>query len=312
MSMIKTKALIEQHIHGAYGVDFLNCSVDDLLDCAKRLKEYGVCAFLPTLATAPIEVLKKQVLFIKSAMEMQNRESYGAKILGVNLEACFISPQKNGIHDNSQLLDLNVDNFKLIEDEIIKLVTIAPELDKNNTFSLYLKTKGIKVFAGHTEAYNLDSVDGVTHLFNAMSGIHHREKNTVTSALISDNLYCELIADGFHVDYDNVKLALKCKPKDKIILISDALPIAGSPLQTMEFCSKQIYLKDGRAVDAKGVLAGSSLLLSDIVKKLVQNNVVSLQDACLMSSNSENLFGVEFQEFIVWDENLNIVDYIEK
>ena len=309
MKTIRTKALIDQHLHGAYGVDFLGCSADDLIYCAERLKQDGVTMFLPTLATAPAEILKRQINVIKTAM---NKKHAGAKIYGANLEACFISPEKRGIHEVSQLLAPTVENFKLFEDECIKIVTIAPELDKNNELASYLHSKGIKVFAGHTAAHDLSEADGVTHLYNAMAGIKHREKNTVTSALLDDSVFCEIIADGFHVDYDNVKLVYKTKPADKIILISDALPIAGSDKIEMEFCSKKIYLKDGMATDANGVLAGSSMLLPQIVKKLVKNSILDLETAVKSASNSAKLFNVEFNDEIIWGENLDIIEVLQK
>jgi len=308
MGLIKTRAIIEQHLHGAYGVDFLNCTADELIECSKLFENDGVTMFLPTLATAPVEILKRQISVIKTAMALQKKEPKGARIFGINLEACFISPEKKGIHDVSQLLPLTVENFKLLEDEAVKLVTIAPELDKNSELTNYLHSKNIKVFAGHTQAYDLHNMDGVTHLFNAMEGIAHRKKNTVTSALLADNLYCELIADGYHVDYDNVKLVLKVKPLDKVILISDALPIASSGKDEMEFCSKKIYLKDGRAADMNGTLAGSSMLLPEIVRKLVKNNLLTIEQAACAASNSAGLFGLDFNDCIYWDEDLNIVD----
>lgn len=308
MGIVKTNVLFDQHLHGAFGIDFLMCNEYELIDCAKKLLKIGIGAFCPTLATAPIGILKRQIGVISSAIKMQQeKKAGGAKIYGINLEACFIAPEKRGIHDESQLLLPTIENFKLFENENIKIVTIAPELDKNLGLTNYLKAKGIKVFAGHTQAYDLNRMDGVTHLFNAMSGISHRRENTVTSALLNDNLYCELIADGCHINYDNIKLVLKTKPHDKIILISDALPIAGSEDTEMTFCSKKIYLKDDCATDATGTLAGSSMLLPDIIKKLIKNNVSSLDDAVLMASNSCKLFGIDLSnQYLLWDDELNI------
>ena len=308
MGVVKTSVLFDQHLHGAFGIDFLTCNEYELIDCAKKLLKIGVGGFCPTLATAPIGILKRQIGVISSAMKMQQeKKAGGSKIYGINLEACFISPEKRGIHDESQLLGPTIDNFKLFENDNIKIVTLAPELDKNLMLTNYLKSKGIKVFAGHTQAYNLDRMDGVTHLFNAMAGISHRRENTVTSALLNDNLYCELIADGCHISYDNIKLVLKTKPNDKIILISDALPIAGSGAKEMTFCSKKIYLKDDCATDATGTLAGSAMLLPEIVQKLVKNNITSLENAVKMASNSCQLFNINLSnQYILWDDNLNI------
>ncbi len=313
MNTITTNAIIEQHLHGAYGVDFLNCNEDELLNCAKSFVKDGVTMFLPTLATAPVEILKRQIEVIRNSMIIQDklsRKEQGAKIYGVNLEACFISAEKKGIHDHLQLVAPTVENFKLIEDEVIKIVTIAPELDKNYELTNYLKDKRVKVFAGHTTASDLSMLDGVTHIFNAMSGISHREKSTAVSAMIEDNIFCEIILDGYHVDYDVAKLFLRAKPLEKTILISDALPIAHSNKEKMEFCSKTIYLKDGKATDENGTIAGSSMLLSDIVKKVVQNGLMTLENAAQAASNSSKLFGIEFNDKIVWDESLNITDVI--
>ena len=308
MGIVKTNVIFEQHIHGAFGIDFLTCNEYELIDCAKKLLKIGVGCFCPTLATAPIGILKRQISIIETAMKLQNdKKAGGAKIYGINLEACFIASEKRGIHDESQLLLPTVENFKLLESEAIKLITLAPELDKNLELTNYLRAKGIKVFAGHTQAHDLRNMDGVTHLFNAMAGISHRRKNTVASALLDDNLYCELIADGYHIDYDNVKLALKTKPHEKIILVSDALPIANSDETEMMFCNKKIYLADGRATDAAGTLAGSSMLLPDVIRKLVKNNIVSLESAVQMASNSAALFDIKMDnQYLLWDDELNL------
>lgn len=308
MGVVKTGVIIEQHIHGAFGVDFLMCGEQELLACATNLLKIGVGAFFPTLATAPVGILKRQIEVISSVIKKQKeKKAGGAQILGINLEACFISSEKRGIHDEAQLLSPSVENYKLFENENIRIVTLAPELDKNLSLTNYLRARGVKVFAGHTMAYDLRNMDGVTHLFNAMAGISHRRQNTVTSALIDDNLYCELIADGFHVDYDNLRLVLKAKSWEKLILISDALPIASSDQKEMIFCSKKIYLNDGRATDALGTLAGSSMLLPDVVRKLVRSNILSLPDAVRLASNTSLLFNLNLgNQYLLWDDELNL------
>lgn len=309
MSLTKTPAFIEQHFHGAYDVDFIDCTIDEILYLSEKLISNGITAFLPTLATAPLDILKKQISVIKNAMEYQHGtqgELRGARILGVNLEGCFLNPLKGGIQNENQLLLPTVQNFKLLEDDVIKLVTLAPELDKNLELTNYLKSKGIKVFAGHTIAEDLSGMDGVTHLFNAMKAFAHREKSPALEALLDDNLFCEIILDGYHVHYDVAKLVFKTKPLNKIILISDALPLAKGVRGEMIFCSKKIYLKDNKACDEKGTLAGSAFLLDDIVKKIVKTGLLSLSDACFAASTPKLLFGLDFNDYIYWDEDLNI------
>src|SRR5574344_445628 len=305
----ETKALIEQHLHGGFGIDFAKCDTDDYILFSKNIIRYGVCGFFPTLATDTVENLKLQIEKIKKAMDFQNNASDSeipmAKILGVHLEACFLNPEKKGIHDTSQLLTPSVENYQQLEDDIIKIVTLAPELDKNYELCKYLKTNGVRVSAGHCLGANLSCVDQVTPLYNAMGEFSHRGASTAVSALSDDRIYTELIADGKHVQDDVLKITFRTKPTDKVILISDALPIAHSKNDSMEFCSKTVYLKDGRAVDEKGTMAGSTSFVADIIKRLVKNSFLDLQTAVDMAS--VNLPHVQdYSSLVYWDNDCNI------
>ena len=126
---IKSKLIIEQHFHGAYGIDFACCGEDEVLELSKKLIEHGIGGFFPTLATDTIENIKRQIQIFKSANQKQTPDM--AKILGVHLEGIFLNPEKKGIHDETQFMKLTIENFKKIEDDFIKIVTLAPELDKN-------------------------------------------------------------------------------------------------------------------------------------------------------------------------------------
>ncbi len=262
--------LIEQHFHGAFGINFSNCTVEGVLYLAKKMKEVGVDGIYPTLVTDTIENIKKQIEVIKTASQNQSEDT--ARILGIHLEAIFLNPDKKGIHNPKLFMEPNVENYKLIEDDFIKIVTIAPELD--NGLIDYLKNKGIKVQAGHCVGSDLSKCDGVTHLFNAMSGIHHRAESTTLSALLDDSLYVEVIADGIHLSDDIIKLIYKTKPKDKIVLISDCLPCAGlkEPC-TFEFAGEIIYYDGTKATSKDGTLAGSTLLLPEIIKRVNNLNL---------------------------------------
>ncbi len=250
--------LLEQHIHGAFGVDFNTCNCDAVLDVAEMLYERGIVAFFPTLVTDSVSNINRQISVIKEASKKCHR------ILGIHLEGIFINPEKKGIHNPEHFMSLTVENYKLIEDDFIKIVTLAPELDDG--LIEYLHSKGIKVQAGHCTGWG--NVDCATHTFNAMSGISHRGKSTALSALIEDDVFTEIIADGVHVSDDALKLLFKSKPADKIILISDALPITASDLKTTVFADSKIYYDGVRATSADGTIAGSTMLLDDIVKRL--------------------------------------------
>lgn len=257
---MKTPLIIEQHIHGAYGVDFNKASAEEIVNLAEKLLKLGIGGFFPTLVTDSVENIRRQIKTIKEAGKIRKN------ILGIHLEGIFINPEKKGIHNPEHFMSLTADNYKKFEDDFIKIVTLAPELDEG--LISYLKSSGVKVQAGHCTGGNLDGLDGTTHTFNAMSGISHRGKSASLSALTNDDLYSEIIADGVHVSDDALKLFFKAKPADKVILVSDALPITYSNIKETVFADYKIFYDGTKAVSADGTIAGSTKLLPEIIKIL--------------------------------------------
>ena len=271
---MKTPLLIEQHFHGCYGVDFNTAAVDDVIYLSKEIRKEGVGYIFPTLVTDSVSNTKQQIEIIKTAAK--NQSSDMAKIVGVHLEGIFLNPEKKGIHDAKYFMTPTIENFQPLEDDFIKIVTLAPELSSPD-FIKYLKDKGIKVQAGHCTGGDLDGCDGVTHTFNAMSGISHRGKSTALSALVNDKLYTEIIADGVHVSDDALRLLFKAKPQDKILLISDCLPCTHSKLKEFTFAGSKVFFDGIRAASKDGTLAGSTSLLPDIVKLLINKGLFNEQ-----------------------------------
>lgn len=305
-NLFETNALIEQHIHGGFGIDFSVCTAADFIEFSKKILKYGVCGFFPTLATDSVEHIRTQLYEIEKAIQFQQAsDDLMAKIYGAHLEACFLNTEKKGIHNESQFLKPTVENFKKIENSVIKIVTLAPELDENFELCKYLKSKNIRVSAGHCMGSDLSNVDQVTHLYNAMGAFSHKEKSTVVSALSDDRVYVELIADGRHVQDDVLKMTFRTKPLNKIILISDALPITHSNKDSMIFCSKRVFLKDGKAVDEQGTMAGSTSFVSDIIRRLVSSNMLNLHTAVAMASENIN-FVQNTGSKIYWDREYSI------
>jgi N-acetylglucosamine-6-phosphate deacetylase len=141
---METKLLVEQHFHGAYGVDFNTASVDDILFLAKEIIKDGVGYIFPTLVTDSIEHIKRQIKVIKTAANYQTHDM--ARICGVHLEGIFLNPEKKGIHNSDYFLKPMINNFKLLEDDFIKIVTLAPEFAYNEMLD-YIHCKGIKIQA---------------------------------------------------------------------------------------------------------------------------------------------------------------------
>ena len=301
---MKTKLIIEQHFHGAFGINFNDCSVDDVLELSKEIVKYGIGGIFPTLATDSVENIKKQIEIIKQAAGLQTPKM--AKILGVHLEGIFLNPEKKGIHDQSLFLKPSVDNYKLIEDDFIKILTYAPELDEEYSLAKYLLTKDVKIQAGHCVGGDLSYCDGATHLFNAMSGIAQRGTSTALTALTDDSIFTEIIADGVHVSDSIIRLVFKVKPQDKIILVSDSLPITKSNLKQMEFAGETIYFDGEKATSKEGTLAGSTKLLPDIIKRLGLMGLFKPQ----LIENVYKYHNINLDGEVVWDENFNIINVI--
>lgn len=302
----KTDLLVEQHFHGCFGVYFSTCGVDEILFLAKKLLNHGIGGFYPTLVTDSVENIGRQISRIKEAKENQTFEM--AEILGVHLEGIFINQGKKGIHDEKLFLKPSIENYQLIEDDFIKIVTLAPELDENGELSKYLNEKGVKVQAGHCVGGDLSLCDGATHLFNAMAGINHREKSTALSALINDDISTEVIADGIHLSDDIINLVFKTKPADKIILVSDSLPVAGSDLKEMNFAGSKIFYDGVKATSYDGTLAGSTAILNNIVKNLSIKNPQRFE--IYANAASKNLYkyhNISLNGCVYWDEDFNVV-----
>lgn len=301
----KSNLLVEQHFHGAFGVDFSVCESDEILTLAKNLLAHGIGGFYPTLVTDKVENIKHQIERIKDAKLKQTPEM--AEILGIHLEGIFINPDKKGIHNQNLFLKPTIENYKLFEDDLIKIVTLAPELDENSELSKYLVQKGVKVQAGHCVGSDLSNCTGVTHLFNAMSGISHREGSTALSALINDDIYTEIIADGVHLNEDILELVFKSKPTDKVILVSDSLPLAGSDLAQMSFAGSDIFYDGKKATSKNGTIAGSTAFLDEIIRKLASKSPENFEKYIKMAS--DNLYAyhnINLKGCIYWDEDFNI------
>ena len=306
---MKTRLLIEQHMHGAFGIDFNKASVEEMIFVSKELLKLGIGGYFPTLVTDSVENIIRQTHIIKEASSLLTKDC--AEILGIHLEGIFINVEKKGIHNYEHFLPLTQENFEQLEDDFIKIVTLAPELDEG--LLDYLITKDIKIQAGHCVGSNLDDCSGVTHLFNAMKGISHRGSSTALSALIQDRLYTEIIADGVHLSDDIIKLVFKSKPVNRIILISDALPITYSSKKAAVFADEKIYYDGTKATSANGTIAGSTTLLDKIVKILAKKDLFTVQ----LINNVYDYHNIEIDGDIEWDENFNIVqvrkgDYFAK
>lgn len=340
---MRTKLIIEQHFHGCFGIDFNKATVDDVLFLSKEILKHGIGGIFPTLVTDSVENIKRAISVIKEAKEKQTPDM--ANILGIHLEGIFINPEKKGIHNPAHFLAPTVENYKLVADDFIKIVTLAPELiplipsgtfshagEKAQNLIEYLSEKGVKVQAGHCVGGDLTGCAGVTHLFNAMSGVAHRGETTALSALVDDNIYTEIIGDGIHVSDKALELVFKCKPLEKIILISDSLPCTnynphslsegkqllmsganvrdvgtGEKLEFV-FADEKVYYDGIKATSKDGTIAGSTTMIPKIIKRLIKSNIVkNTNDVTQLITNPYNYHNIDIGGSVEWDDDFNII-----
>ena len=276
---------IDNHTHGAFGVNFNYANYDEIKTVLKNLYKRNIKGICPTLVGESNENMQKQLaLFNKIKQEQLKQTKDETFIIGVHLEGSFLSKEKSGIQDKKVFKIPSITNFKELVgkyEKIIKIVTIAPENDID--LIDYLNKKNIVTQAGHSISESLKNCKGTTHHFNAMNPIHHRTPSITLEALINDNIYCELIADLIHTNLDIVKLILKTKPKDKIILISDSLPISHFDKEII-FCNKKIF---PQGKDENGTLAGSIKTLDEICHNLIKEKIITKEEIKKMAFENQ-------------------------
>ena len=269
---------IDEHIHGAGGAEISSATMEDLKQISRTLAKSGTTAFLATTVSQS----ETDALETVSAVHtyMQSGENSGAEILGVHLEGPFLAHRYKGGMVEENLRLPNVETFDKCWDasgKTVKMITLAPELDGAETLIKHVKNLGVTVSVGHSEATYKQvqnarewGATGVTHTYNAQSPLHHREIGVLGSALLEDELVCELIADTVHVSVPAMQLLVKNKPKNKVVLITDSLRAQGLPQGRYESCG-QIIVVDGTCCRLEnGTLAGTVVPMNGMVQNVVE------------------------------------------
>ncbi len=241
--------MIDLHIHGAGEVDTTSHDPEAILKVASLLGHEGIKAFLPVVYPDTIERMRLCLETIKKAMEFQKTLSATPVILGAYLEGPFLNPKYAGGLNKSFFLAPSLNLFERLTEgyeDIIKIITVSPELKGSLDLIEKAIEKGIKVHLGHSGATYKEALEGkkagatgITHLFNAMRPLHHREPGITGLGLLDKDLYVELICDGIHIDTEVLRLVFSVKPVDKIIAISDMVANRGSRLKAEGLSTKE-------------------------------------------------------------------------
>ena len=282
-----TPGLIDVHAHGYLGADASDGDLPGLMRMAEGMARNGVTAFLPTTMTVSYEQLEAAFGVVRSYMAAPSE--HGAAALGVNAEGPFLSPAKRGAHDIAMLRAPDA-QFLLKHADVVRLATIAPDLPGAMECISALVEGGIRVSAGHTTAdfeTAVRSIDAgatqATHTFNAMPALNHREPGATGAFLWDDRVYCELIADGFHVHPAFFKLLRRMKG-DHLVLITDCTRAGGMGDGEYDLGGQLMRVEGIRCLLPDGTIAGSILRLNMAVKNMIRLGGASVWEAVNMAS----------------------------
>ncbi|HEX7324546.1 MAG TPA: N-acetylglucosamine-6-phosphate deacetylase [Rhodanobacteraceae bacterium] len=279
---------IDCQVNGGGGVLFNDQpTVDGIRAIGTAHRKFGTTGFLPTLISDTIDKMRTAIAAADAAIA-----AHVPGVLGIHIEGPFISHAKRGVHDPRFLHTPDAGELRVAESLTggVTLLTVAPECVPPDAIR-NLVASGVLVAAGHSNAdyptarAALDAgVRGFTHLYNAMSPLTSRAPGMVGAALDDANTWCGVIADGHHVDPASLRVALKAKPRGKVILVTDAMPPVGAADPSFVLNGETITARDGICQTATGTLAGSALNMIDAVRNAVGLLGVPLDEAARMAA----------------------------
>ena len=279
---------IDVQVNGGGGVLFNDApSVESIRAIGAAHRRFGTTAFLPTLISADLDIVARAIAAVRGAI------AAGVPgVLGSHIEGPFLNVARKGVHDPAKLRELDPSALGLLTSlrSGRTLVTLAPEMTTPQLIQ-QLVAAGVVVSAGHTNASYADiraalahGLSGFTHLFNAMSQLTGREPGTVGAALDDQRSWCGIIVDGEHTDPVVLRIALRCKPHDRFVLVTDAMPSVGTNQTFFELQGRRISVRGQACVDEDGRLAGSNLDMASCVRNAVAMLGVPLPQAVRMAS----------------------------
>lgn len=283
--------LIDLHIHGRNGCDVMDAKMSSLETISKSLSSYGVVGFLATTVTSSWE---KSLAAFSVIGDAAKKIMPGAQVLGAYSEGLFFSNEHKGAHNEQFFLQLTkerIDEIYNASGGALKVLAMAPELEGAADLIPYLTQLGVRVMLGHTNANWTQTccalkagASGGVHVFNGMSGIHHRDPGCAGAVLMNDTALVEVIADGVHLHPAILKMIYRLKDAKKIALISDCINAGGLNDGTYRLGELDVNVEKGIARTLKGSLAGSTLTLNRAIENFVNLAGISEVDAINMAS----------------------------
>lgn len=310
---IAAPGLIDIHIQGAGGWDILDGTEEAVTTISKTLAKIGTTSYLGTTVVNP----DKNNHHLKFARQFVNKYSDGATLLGFHLEGPFINPEKKGALNPKGIYSSSPEAlseiYKITADSL-KIMTIAPEMPGNLEIIRQLKSKGTIPAFAHSNADYEEMINGieaginhVTHIFNAMPSLHHRNAGALNAIFENDEITAQIISDGYHLHPSTVKMIYKLLGPRRCICITDGVQGIGLPEGKYVYNGREYVSKNGVARYTDGTLIGSTMSLLEIVFKFKEFTGCSLEDAINSSSkNPADLLGLNKGE-IKKDRDADII-----
>jgi N-acetylglucosamine-6-phosphate deacetylase len=279
---------IDSQVNGGGGVLFNDApTLESIRTIGAAHRRFGTTGFLPTLISADLDVVARAIVAVRAAIE-----SGVPGVLGIHIEGPFLNVARKGAHDPARLRELDASSLGLLTSlrRGHTLVTLAPEMTTPAIIEQLVAAK-VVVSAGHTDATYAQiktalahGLTGFTHLFNAMSQLTAREPGAVGAALDDPHSWCGLIVDGAHTDPVVLRIALRCKPHDRFMLVTDAMPCVGTEDASFELGGRRVAVHGVACRTEDGTLAGSNLDMASCVRNAVRLLGLTLPEAVRMAS----------------------------
>ena len=276
--MYLVPGMVDVHTHGRIGYDFDSATAEQMKEMRRSYALDGTTTVFPTIASAPLSQIENAIDNVKAA-----------GFDSIHLEGRYLNTKRRGAHRADLLFPLDVAELTSLLDRMEPLnvhISCAAELEGGEAFVKTAIARGATVSLGHTDATYEEALEAIswgvnafTHTFNAMRPIHHREPGPVVAGLTTESAYCEIIADGFHLNPAIVKLTYLAKRPSHLTLITDSMSATGCADGEYSIAGEKVYVVNGKAINEEGAISGSTITLYQAVRNLMAFAGISYAEA---------------------------------
>ncbi|OAX47793.1 N-acetylglucosamine-6-phosphate deacetylase [Paenibacillus sp. AD87] len=291
--------MIDVHIHGANGFDMMDGTEESIQEVSRQCALTGCTSFLATSVSSTMEDLLEMIRSVKRVIGQE----VGAKIAGIHLEGPYLNPKRKGMQNEKYLRHPNIEEMKIIFQEagsLIKMVTIAPELPGGMDLISFLKEQGVVIAIAHSDATYEEAKEAfasgashVTHCFNGMRPIHHRDPGLIVAAFEEKHVSLQAIVDNVHLHPAIIRLIHNLKGPEGMVLITDALQAMGMGDGNYLFGGHHVTVSGGIARLEDGTLASSTVTMNEALRYTVETGIPLIDAVQMASTTPANILGFQ-------------------